>query len=414
MFHHLTKHRINAKIIESMNHNRSLPLPVQPWQPELQRAIDLQSQINLAKSELSDAVIQRSQTPATATRELQEKDAKIESLTAKLYTREAQFAQLEAELRNKDIQLAQQAATIRIHSEAISKHHDRPYKYASQPFMLPSQIANLAQGQQALSQQSHGYGQQQQTQSPYNRHSQTTQPPQAFGTGSSNTLPTKWGVVSHALPHDPFISPQTQSRVVANSRGSPVPVDQMKTLTIKEPTMPGNGTFNTPLRKQQQAIGVQEQGDTPSTSHSSDAFALVPRMSDLPPARTASQASSNKKKTAEVPTMDAAKEAKMTESFQALLDEVVSYAYKHINTPSTQGDDNIPVALKTRLLGLATKTTASRIMANQNTRYFLIAKLILDWIVKEVLCESTFVGYDSKVDTTVRSMRGKIWADHDV
>jgi len=176
--------------------------------------------------------------------------------------------------------------------------------------------------------------------------------------------------------------------------------------------MPVPGLFTTPSRKQQPPIGTPKQGNAPGTSHISNANSLASNIPSQPTSATAFRASSgNNKADAMIITTDAAKRAKLTQLMQALSDDVLSFTFKHATAPSTHADNNMAADLKTRLLDLATTTTASRIMANQNTRYFLVAKLILVWIVTEVFCESTFFGFDSVIDATVQSMRGNIYAD---
>lgn len=194
-----------------------------------------------------------------------------------------------------------------------------------------------------------------------------------------------------------------------------MPVDQMRALSITERSMTGggNGLLNTPPRQQQEVMGHKNsQGNTSSTSHSSDAYMVVPRVPNHSPAASASQVSSSNSKTgALVPHAGDLKEVKMTSSFQGLLDEVMAFAHRHVNVPSTQGDNNVPAFLKTHLLALASTTTASRILSNRNTRYFLIAKLILDWIMNNVFGESKFAGFDANVDGAVRATREKIFGD---
>ena len=166
----------------------------------------------------------------------------------------------------------------------------------------------------------------------------------------------------------------------------------------------GHGSFNTPPRQQQGAIGTRtQQGNT--THQSSDAYLVVPRVLNEP--RTASQASSSKNKG----TMMPSNEDKMLQSFQDFIDEVHRYAWLHVNVPSTQSDSGMPNHLKQYLLNLATKTTANRIMSNQNTRYFLVSKLIFDFIRTHVFAETSFAGFDRDVDDAVRSARKQIYQD---
>lgn len=387
-----------------MERRRLQPPPSPQWQPTSQRMLDLQNKITVAKSEIDDAVSQRSRTPASAVRQLQDKDARIESLEAELATLQAQLAQLITEMQNKDIRIAQQAETIAIHSGEMSKFQNRPSKYESQPFRLPSEIANVAQdhhqGQSAGNTFpiSHGLPQQYNDPATYTSYNQQIQPPPGLGLGNQGMLTTKWGVLNHgpSSPYqqaDPFSTPHSQTRVGATSFGSPMPINQMQALSMNEPATGrgGNRGFTTPPRQQQ---GVSNARPSQSA------------------ARSVSQMSSTEKnKSALVPFDGGAKEAKMKQSFQGLIDEVFAFAHKHVNTPSTQGDSNMPATLKSHLLHLASKTSANRIMSNQNTRYFLVGKLILDFIINQAFLESSFVGFDGEIDNAIRAARSRIYND---
>jgi len=387
-----------------MERRRLQPPPSPQWQPTSQRMLDLQNKITVAKSEIDDAVSQRSRTPASAVRQLQDKDARIESLEAELATLQAQLAQLITEMQNKDIRIAQQAETIAIHSGEMSKFQNRPSKYESQPFRLPSQIDNVAQdhhqGQSAGNTFPvlHGLPQQYNDPAPYTSYNQQIQLPPGLGASNQGVLTTKWGVLNHgpSSPYrqaDPFSTPHSQPRVGATSFGSPMPINQMQALSMNEPATGrgGNRGFTTPPRQQQGVTNAR-----PSQSA----------------ARSVSQMSSTEKnKGALVPFDGGAKEAKMKQSFQGLIDEAFAFAHKHVNTPSTQGDSNMPAALKSHLLHLASKTSANRIMSNQNTRYFLVGKLILDFIINQAFLENSFVGFDGEIDNAIRAARSRIYND---
>jgi len=366
--------------------------------------LDLQNKITVARSEIDDAVSQRSRTPASAVRQLQDKDAKIESLQAEFATLQGQMAQLIAEMRDKDIRIAQANETIAIQGSEMSKLQNRPPKYQCQPFRLPSQVENMSQGQHqgqsagstfAVSQ---SYAQPYNGPAPHSSYNQQIQPPPGLGFGNQGMLATKWGALNHgpSSPYqqaDPFTTPHSQARVGATSYGSPLPINQMQALNIHEraPGGGGNASFNTPPRQLSGAIGPQNKQSA---------------------TRSASQLSStDKNKGALVPLAGDTKEAKMKQSFQALIDEAVVFAHKHVNIPSTQGDSNMPEYLKSHLLQLASKTTANRIMSNQNTRYFLVGKLILEFIIKQVFPVNSFFGFDGDIDNAIREARSKLYID---
>ncbi|KAK5945488.1 hypothetical protein PMZ80_002693 [Knufia obscura] len=442
--------RYNSRLFDNSNQSRPGPSSAQlPMHPSVQRYWQLQDQISQAKSDFEDALSQRSRTPSHAHRQLQDQAAEIEALRAQIDTLETQQdslkEQMDTERRNHAIEIRQKNEAIRVQSQQISGYHNRPQKFESQPFLLPREIANAESHDyahaahssskpkqieypnypqttsyhpQSASRYPQGHPQQYGSQPAYNAYNQHGAPSPGFGARSSSILPTKWGPLCNNNPlPDPFRSPQNQARIGADPSGSPIPIDRMRSLNIKEGTMAGGGNRNisTPPRQQQELAMREGPSDTPysARSHSSDAYCLVPRVPNQTPARTASQASSSGKNNsgALVPVTGSSKEAKMTQSFQALHDEVVRFAYRHINVPSTHGDSNAPQYLKDRLMELATTTTAHRIMSNQNTRYFLIAKLILAWFLDEVFQEAAFAGFDSNIDNAVRNARSKIFHD---
>lgn len=400
----IINYRLNAIVRDSMNRRKTQPPSEPQWQPTSQRMLDLQNKITAAKSEIDDAVSQRSRTPASAVRQLQDKDAKIESLEAELATLQGQMAQLIAELQNKDIRLAQANETIAIHSGEMSKFQNRPPKYQCQPFRLPSQVENMSQGQHqgqsagSTFPVSQGYAQPYNGPAPHSSYNQQIQPPPGLGLGNQGMLTTKWGVLNHgpSSPYqqaDPFTTPHSQARVGATSYGSPMPINQMQALNLNEraPGGGGNASFTTPPRQLSEAMSAQDKQSA---------------------TRPASQlSSSDKNKGALVPLAGDTKEAKMKQSFQALIDEAVVFAHKHVNMPSTQGDSNMPENLKSYLLNLASKTTANRIMSNQNTRYFLVGKLILEFIINQVFPENSFFGFNGEIDNAIRVARSKLYVD---
>ena len=72
----------------------------------------------------------------------------------------------------------------------------------------------------------------------------------------------------------------------------------------------------------------------------------------------------------------------------------------------------MPQGLKDKLLSLATHTTAHRLMADQKTRYCMVAKFLLTWMQMKIFNETSFAaGFDLDIDTTIRVIKTKIADD---
>lgn len=87
----------------------------------------------------------------------------------------------------------------------------------------------------------------------------------------------------------------------------------------------------------------------------------------------------------------------------------VSFARSHVNTPSTARDNAMPQRIKDILLNAATRTTAFQFMSTPLCRYFLVAKVIVQWLMKNVLKVDSFTGFDSNVDRVIESCRNQIY-----
>jgi len=99
--------------------------------------------------------------------------------------------------------------------------------------------------------------------------------------------------------------------------------------------------------------------------------------------------------------------------FKAAFEKVVNmsqqYAFSHVNTPSTLKDNQMPQAIKDRLLKAASMTTAFQFMSSPYTRFFLVTKLIVQWLIKNVLKYDSFRGMDPDTDSTIDGLRASIY-----
>ena len=85
------------------------------------------------------------------------------------------------------------------------------------------------------------------------------------------------------------------------------------------------------------------------------------------------------------------------------------YCYSHMNFPSAAKDSQLPLSIKDRLMKAATRDSAHQIGSTGSTRYFLMTKVILQWIVKHVCKQSLFTSFDLEADRRITSYRDNIY-----
>ena len=383
---------------------------------ELKQIWSTKQQLAQVQTDLEEVLSQRSNTPRLTRSEIQAKDHEIEQLRNivgdleyKLMQQEAILRSAEDRIQNQKIQLNQQAETIKVHSNELSKFHERPSKFDPSPCRLPSQFNsqgiqdgpppnfNLGNGERRPDSRAMSYA-------PPN------QQPLAFN--------TKWGPIRHdtqppngnfyGRPDDMF-SNGSEHRGVTNGRDSPMPSSQMANLSFTEHINGRSSATSTPPRKLA-PIGTRPQHvSTPGTSTDSGGNLVAPR-AVYTPVRSASALSKPRSLVAAmVSYAPGSRERELTVEWQNFLDDVVLYCHTHINFPSNSGDAAIDPALKQRILGVATKTTAFKLISDQKTRYLLISKLVLSWMSATIFTDTLFAsGLSEDIDNAIRTIKAKM------
>jgi hypothetical protein len=95
--------------------------------------------------------------------------------------------------------------------------------------------------------------------------------------------------------------------------------------------------------------------------------------------------------------------------FSNLLHKIEMYAYDHANVPSTHKDKQMPEHVKERLIGAASLTTAFNLMQTPYTRYMLVAKIIIQYLVHTVFRRDAFIGFDREADNMINNCLGQIY-----
>ncbi|KAJ9616835.1 hypothetical protein H2200_000555 [Cladophialophora chaetospira] len=95
--------------------------------------------------------------------------------------------------------------------------------------------------------------------------------------------------------------------------------------------------------------------------------------------------------------------------FAEVLTMAERYGYNHVNTPSTHGDESLSPDIKTMLLSAASHNTAFRFMQTPYTRYMLVFKIIVQFLLQRILRQDAFVGFDRQIDDNMKGYRSQIF-----
>lgn len=95
--------------------------------------------------------------------------------------------------------------------------------------------------------------------------------------------------------------------------------------------------------------------------------------------------------------------------FERLFLMAEKYCYTHMNFPSSAKDSQLPAAIKERLMKAATRESAHQLGSTGTTRYFLMTKIVLQWIVKHVFKQSLFTNFDLDADRRIVAYKDNIY-----
>ena len=98
----------------------------------------------------------------------------------------------------------------------------------------------------------------------------------------------------------------------------------------------------------------------------------------------------------------------MKDQFEALFNAVQTFAHTFANFPRTQNLANLPGNLRNNLLQAAGTNGAFPMLSNPNTRYFLVARMIYDWMCYKVFLPEAFSGLNEGFDRSVAVSRSKL------
>ncbi|ETI23917.1 hypothetical protein G647_05724 [Cladophialophora carrionii CBS 160.54] len=361
--------------------------------PELERAQTRlqQSELSFSRTqqELHQAMRVRATTPMSAN-EYSAKDQEIAQLKRKL-------RETEEEMKKLHETIEKQKMTIKTQSEAIAN--------PKQHFPTPT---------------SHRYGGNQ-----YGQASLALPPPPQpiFADTAPMTTPSSQSGPmrpSGPLPHQrqtpsPFSAPRSQ-QPIRQPQGPQVhhtvtPFRQTRSVNdygspeAMMHSFANLGLSNTP-------VGSANRGnETPSSSTRHHTRGIPSNVTQPSPAPTFNPA--NGMALVQAPDMGAAVAAfapsEIARKFGEVLHMTETYAYSHVNAPSTQKDNAMPQEVKQRLLNAASTTSAFQFMQTPFTRYMLVNKVILQFVIRTILKHDTFAGFDPRVDQAVENCKNQMY-----
>ena len=99
----------------------------------------------------------------------------------------------------------------------------------------------------------------------------------------------------------------------------------------------------------------------------------------------------------------------LTAGFEKIYCMAQTFARTHVNFVSSQKDGYIPASIKNALLAAAAPAQAFPFMSKPDSRYHLVAKVMITWINKEILMGISFAEFNAQVDTAIKETRKSIW-----
>ncbi|EXJ90112.1 hypothetical protein A1O3_03181 [Capronia epimyces CBS 606.96] len=348
-------------------------MPTTPVPHEAQeRLLHTEQSYARKQQELQSLVQTRASTPMSAA-ESGRNSSEIAQLQQTL-------RQMEAEINTLKATNLRQMATIKTQSEAIAnpkKHYVTPVRFRdNQPHgTMPSR--DLSQVMPPQSAQS------------YNRRTSDSIPRQQPYLATAPLLPSAHDPQPQPTNiHDPFCANRNASwnqQLTYQPQGPQVQQFPMGYHTTPTgPSRGSHGSHGTPFKahgSNQGMFGSQPQVQQPSNPQS---MALVP---------------------ASVTTEWNAVKAQLAKVWGM----AEAFSRSHVNIPSTARDNAMPQKLKDTLLNAATRTTAFQFMSTPLYRYFLVTKVIVQWLMNNVLKVDSFAGFDTNTDRVIESCRNQIY-----
>lgn len=352
-----------------------------------------QSQLNTAQmshaqiqQELQNLMQYRATTPMSVI-EGQQRDQEMSDLQVRL-------TQMEDEMRGLRDTITRQQATIRNQSAAISN----PRQFYPAPNTTPGGFVDI-QSQGPM----HGHHASMQMPPPpppfFNHGTpihvqQTNQPPPHMRSihdqnpHTGNTQSQQWNT---PMNQQPGVQGQPLHQTPFHPHG-PTSVNQFGSPEARPPFNTNIGPYGTPNDRSQGSSnptsGQRSGQGTPGHAlmqQPDNSMALVPAPAVI-----------------ENPTT-------VKDQCELVFGMAEKFGWSHVNFPSSHKDKLIPQAIKDRLLQTAAPAQAFPLMTSPATRFLLVAKVINQWVQRNVLKADSFRGFDTECDTNIDRNRNQIY-----
>jgi hypothetical protein len=94
---------------------------------------------------------------------------------------------------------------------------------------------------------------------------------------------------------------------------------------------------------------------------------------------------------------------------QGLFGKMEQWGQAHANVPNVYRDSRLEKRVKEYIMSVSDASTASHLLGNVKTRYFLVAKAINFYLVNEVLKITAVRGFDAVVDAEIEGLKGQLF-----
>jgi hypothetical protein len=108
-------------------------------------------------------------------------------------------------------------------------------------------------------------------------------------------------------------------------------------------------------------------------------------------------------------TEGAAPDHGFTPKLDKLFNMAERYCYSHLNFPSAAKDSQLHPSIKERLMKAASRESAHQLGSTGSTRYFLMTKVILQWMIKHIFTPSLFMSFDFDADRRIAACKDHIF-----
>ncbi|KEF53209.1 uncharacterized protein A1O9_10657 [Exophiala aquamarina CBS 119918] len=407
----------------SYNDGMDMPFGASVTSPALEQAKLLLRQsertFSQTQHELSKVMSVRSQTPMSQAESINT-DREIQGLQARLQAQEKEVRDLKELVERQRVTIAQQSKAIEQPKQTFSTPSRR--EGSLQPGSFHGPKPNYPPVPGPLIGPGSGPAQQSSNQTPAGlAYQPPTGPRNVSHHGQSQQQWSTPGYQTNTILQPPPSQPHFHQRTTVTALGSPEPRPQSAATGFQPISKhSSHSSLSNPSSDPRRPIGMHINKHTPSPQqsrahpppapfpHPPNPHMQNPPMQS-PYMQNTHMQSPQSSSMAMVPVPPGAGIEHFKSAFEKVVNMSQQYAFSHVNIPSTAKDNQMPQAIKDRLLKAASMTTAFQFMSSPYTRFFLVTKIIIQWLIKNVLKHDSFRGLDPEVDNAIDGLRSSIY-----